>query len=329
MTHEPDNVTVLENTVPTGEEHAPPVNAPAADVPRKTWKKRRWKLGDRGDGRKLRSLPPISLVSPYIMTHRNGSCTYFRDQLEITEIEQYIRQKRKEGYRNFGIMHVLLAAYVRTVSQRPAINRFLSGQRLFARKSIDVALTVKKEMTLESPDTCIKATFQPDDTAIDVYESINRIIQQEKSKLELDSGFDKVANLLRFVPGLLLKFVVWLLRVLDYFGLLPGFLLKISPFHASMFITSMGSLGIPPVFHHLYDFGNVPIFMAFGAKHKEYELDKDGKVIERRYVDYTMVSDERICDGFYYASALKYFKHILKDPTVLDQRPREIVEDID
>ena len=91
----------------------------------------------------------------------------------------------------------------------------------------------------------------------------------------------------------------------------------------------MGSLGIPPIYHHLYNFGNIPIFVAFGAKRKQYELRKDGSVAERKYVDYTVVTDERICDGFYYASAFKLMRSYFKNPYILDEPVESIVPDID
>ena len=119
-----------------------------------------------------------------------------------------------------------------------------------------------------------------------------------------------------------------MLKTLDYFGLLPKILLKISPFHASYFITSMGSLGIPPIYHHLYDFGTCPIFFTFGTKRRAYELDSDGNVKKKQYVDFTYVTDERICDGFYFAAALKQFKRILKNPWQLDEVP-EVIPDVD
>ena len=314
----PDNADVLP--VKNAEQPVSPVPVPT---------KRRRRFGDRPDGRKLRSLPPISRVSPYIMKTRNTSSNFIADTVEITNMERYIRRKRQEGYRNFGAMHVFLAAYVRTVSQRPGINRFVSGQKVFARNNIEIALTSKKDMQLNAPDTCVKAVFEPSATAEEVYETLNAVVMREKEKSALDSSFDSTARLLRFIPGLLLKFTVWLLALLDYFGLLPKKLLAVSPFHGSLVITSMGSLGIPPIYHHLYDFGNVPVFLAFGAKRSQNELQRDGAVVERCYIDYNVVTDERICDGFYYASALKYIKQLLKNPAVLSERPAEIIEDID
>lgn len=290
-------------------------------------KKRRW--GDRKDGRLLRTFEPMSKVAPFIMPRRNGANNLFSDRVEVTEMEHYIRRKRKDGMEGFGIMHVIVAAYVRVVSQRPGINRFLSGQRVYQRDdNIEVCLTIKKDLSLDSPETVVKMLFAPTDTPQIVYEKIAKVIEENKAA-PLDSDFDKTAATLSKVPRVLMKFALWVLRTMDYFGRLPKSLINISPFHGSIFITSMGSLGIPPVYHHLYDFGNIPVFMSFGAKHKENELKKDGTIVERKYIDYTFTLDERICDGFYYASSIKLMKHLLKDPFQMDIPIESVIRDID
>lgn len=289
-------------------------------------RKRRW--GDRYDGRRLRSLDAFSRVSPYIMVTRNTSSNHFMDTIDIDEIERYIRHKRNDdGLVGFGIMHVLIAAYVRSLSQKPAVNRFIAGQKIYARNSVQINLTVKREMRSDALETVIKISPELDATATEVYELIKKEIDLSKNNNQSD--FDKTAKILDYIPGLLLKFAVWFLKTLDYFGLLPKKLEKLSPFHGSMFITSMGSLGVPPVFHHLYDFGNIPVFCSFGAKQKRNELQADGSVIERRYITVMWVMDERICDGFYYSSAMKYIKGVLRNAFVLDERPEQIIEDVD
>ena len=287
---------------------------------------RKRRFGDRAEGRRIRTGNPIDRLSPYIMKTRNTSSNLIADTIEITPMERFIHQKRQEGLDDFGVIHVILAAYVRAVSQKPGINRFISGQKVFARNNIQVMLTVKKEMRANAPDTVIKVVFPPSATAREIYEIINGKIRQNK---ESESSFDSTAKILNYIPGLLLKFVMWLLNLLDYFGLVPKFLLDVSPFHGSLYITSMGSLGIPPIYHHLYDFGNVPVFCSFGAKQKRYALQADGTTVERKYIDYTFVTDERICDGFYYASAFKYIKSLLRDPWILDMPPQQVVADID
>ena len=285
--------------------------------------------GDRSDGRRLRTLEPITTIAVYIMPNRNGANNQITDTIDLTPIERYVRLKRAEGLAGFGITHVFLAAYVRTVAQYPAVNRFCSGQHLFARdRNIEFNMAVKTKMTLEDPDTMIKVHFDPADTAKDVYEKLNREIEAVKDG-PMDTSFDNTAKALTFVPGVILKFTIWLLKLLDYFGLMHPFLLSVSPFHGSVIFTSMGSLGIPPVVHHLYDFGNLPVFLALGCKRRENVLQPDGTVVEKKFADFTVNCDERICDGFYFAAALKYMRKFLLHPERLDTPPDEVVKDID
>ena len=286
--------------------------------------------GDRSDGRRVRTLPPMAQVSPYIMVTRNTSTNYFEDAFEISHIDRYIRKKRKEGLTNFGITHVLLACYVRAICKYPGLNRFLAGQKVYSRgDDIQYCMVIKKEMSTNSPDTAIKVHLNPRDTADDVYRKLQAVVDREKNSASLDSNFDATAGALNLIPGVILKFAVWFLKLLDYFGLLPKFLLEVSPFHGSLFFTSMGSLGIPPIYHHLYDFGNLPVFGSFGMKRRAYEVLEDGTVVQRKYVDVKFCLDERIVDGFYYAAFFKHYKRILQHPEVLDNPPEEIIPDID
>jgi len=266
-------------------------------------------------------------LTPYIMVKRNDATNLLRDRIELQAAERYIHQKRKDGHTGFGIMHLIIASYVRTVSQRPGINRFVSGQKIYARNRICVNMEVKRTMELDGKSTILKVVFDPADTAVDVYRKFNDAY--ERSLAETETDFDSTARIINSIPGLVKKLTVWLLNLMDYFDLVPRSLLDVSPFHASMFITSMGSLGIPPVFHHLYNFGNVPIFISFGAKYHEYLMKADGTVARRNYIDVTVDTDERICDGFYFASALRLLHSYLKDPSVLDAPPETVAEDIE
>ncbi len=285
--------------------------------------------GDRTDGRRIRTEPAMNQVSPYIMVSRCTSMNLFAESFEITNLERYIRQKRKEGLTSFGLMHVMLAAYCRVLCRYPGLNRFISGQKIYTHgNDIQFCLTVKKEMTSTSPETVIKVHLAPTDTAQDVYEKLNKEIEIVKNS-PLDSGFDNLAQAFTLIPGVILKFTVWLLKLLDYFGLLPKFLLELSPFHGSVFFTSMGSLGIPPIYHHLYDFGNLPVFGSFGCKRRALEVQEDGSVVQKKYLDVKFSLDERIVDGFYYAAFFKQFKRIIQHPEQLNLPPEEVAKDID
>ena len=285
--------------------------------------------GDRNDGRRIRTLSPMAQITMYFQWERNISSNLFEEAFEISHIERYIRQKRKEGLTDFGITHVLLAAYVRGLCKYPQLNRFISGQKVYSRgEDIQYCMVIKKQMSVDSPDTSIKVHLRRTDTAEDVYNKLSEAVDSVKRTQALDSKFDNLIGLLNLIPGVLLKFTVWLLKFMDYFGLLPKFLVELSPFHGTLFYTSMGSLGIPPIYHHLYDFGNLPVFGSFGCKRRATEVLEDGSVVQRKYVDVKFVLDERIVDGYYYAAFFKHFRNILKHPEILDSVPTELEQDI-
>ena len=282
----------------------------------------------RKNHRRVKSMHPMDYVSPYIMVERSEASNYFSDTVDAGPIDTYMRQKRKEDMPELGLHHILLAAYVRTVAERPGINRFIRGQKVYARDRIVVNMAIKRNMALNAQETILKMVFKPDDTVKEVYEIFQKTYNESVGD-DVETGFDSAAKIINYIPGLIKKFVVWLLKLLDYFGLLPNGLTNVSPFHGSLFITSMGSLGIRPIYHHLYNFGNLPVFVAYGNKRMELTLDDEGNVHKKRMVDIKVVTDERICDGYIYASAFKTIRNLLEHPKVLEQPPEVVREDID
>lgn len=199
------------------------------------------RFGDRKDGRLIQSLAPFYKFMPYIMPTKNDACNQFEDCIEITNTDRWLRQKRLEGYKGLGYLHLFIAAYIRMVSLRPGINRFVAGRRIYARNNIEVVLTVRRSMSTTSNETTIKAVFAPTDTIFDVYRKMNEKIDEIKFGGE-DNNTEQVAGALLKLPRFLLRFAVSCLRVMDYFGIIPQKLLDASPFHGSMIITDMGSL---------------------------------------------------------------------------------------
>ena len=289
------------------------------------YEKRRF--GDRRDGRLLRSLSPFQRFTPYIMKSRNDATNYYSDALEITEVETWLRELRRQGWKGMGLLHLFLAAYVRTVSQCPGVNRFINAQKIYARNNIEVVMIVKKSLTVEAEETAIKVIFDPADTVFDVYRKINEKIEEVKAA-DSDSSTENVAEGLMKIPGPLLRFAVGVLKLMDYLDLLPRSLLNASPFHGSLIITDLGSLGTPPVYHHIYNFGNLSFFIAFGSKRRAMELDRSGAPTERKYVDYRISMDERISDGSYLVNSMKYMQYFLSHPKELEHPPTQIKEDV-
>ncbi len=287
--------------------------------------KRRY--GDRAEGRLLRSLPPFYKFMSYIMPTRNDACNQYEESFEVTALDRRLRQLRVAGYKGIGILHFMIAAYVRGVSMLPGINRFVVGRRVYARDNIEIVLTVKRSISINATETTIKVVFEPTDTIFDVYRKMNEKIDEIKSS-EDNNNTEDVAEALTKAPRFLLRFAIWVLRVMDYFGIIPQKLLNASPFHGSMIITDMGSLRIGPIYHHIYNFGTLPVFIAFGAKRHAYEIDRHGQVVDNKYVDCKFVLDERTVDGHYYSQFLQAYRYMFAHPEIVETPPKQVVEDI-
>ncbi|MGE5613117.1 MAG: 2-oxoglutarate dehydrogenase [Bacillota bacterium] len=291
-------------------------------------KKHKRRFGDRYDGRRLRTLDPFYRIIPFVMRRRSDSQNFFEDRIEISHTEAFLRRKRKQSDIKLSMLHILIAAMVRTIALRPALNRFVAGYSIYARNEILVSLTIKKEKSFDSPETTIKFKFEPTDTLYDIAEKINREVAENK-KTDTNNNTDKFARIFMLCPGFLVKFAVFVLRSLDYVGLMPRFINELSPFHTSIFITDLGSLGIDPVYHHLYDIGTTSIFVAFGMKYNEKAIDRNNNIIDKRYIRMKIVTDERIVDGYYYASAFKLFKQLVQHPEKLEEIPEGLEPDIE
>jgi len=226
-----------------------------------------------------------------------------------------------------GMLHIFIAAYVRLVSQMPHLNRFVAGQRLYHHYHVDVTMIVKQDMSTSGVESSIKVRFEKTDTLYDVYRKIDEAVKAVKAQKE--GNADVAAKILSKAPRLAVAFAMGALKFLDYFGLMPKVLIDTSIFHASLFVTDLGSVGIKPVVHHLYNFGHIPMFLSFGIKRRAYEVQPDGSVAERKYVDFTVTVDDRITDGFYLAQCIKYLRSYMRYPQQLEKPPETVVEDIE
>ena len=285
------------------------------------------RFGDRKEGRLLRSLPAFAKFVPFIMPTRNDACNQYEESFEVSDVDRRLRKLRVDGYKGIGILHFIIAAYIRGVSMLPGMNRFVVGRRIYARDNIEVVMTVKRSLAIDATETTIKVVFEPTDTIFDVYRKMSEKIDEIKT-VEGNNNTEDVAEAMCKAPRFLLRFALTILRIMDYFGWLPQSLLDASPFHGSMIITDLGSLRIGPIYHHIYNFGTLPVFSSFGAKRHAYELDRHGNMVDRKYVDCKFVMDERTVDGHYYAQFLQAFRYICQHPEIIETPPSKVVEDV-
>ena len=292
--------------------------------------KRRW--GDRNDGFLVRNLDPMSKLIPFIMKSKSDSWVLFEDRIDITHTQDFLHQMRKGEIPGLTLYHIIFAAIVRTYSQVPELNRFVQRSNIYARNEMKGSMVVMKGMKRDSERTTIMPRFEMEATLKEVSNEIQSLanpIDRTKKVAEDENknDFDKLELALSLIPNFLISFVFILLKFLDRRGWIPKKITDLSPFHSSFFITNMGSIGMEPVYHHIYEFGTISIFGAIGTKETVHELDRHGVLQRKTYLNMKFVVDERICDGFLYALGFKQIKSCISKPEQLMQPPKEVFHD--
>lgn len=284
-----------------------------------------WRFGDRYDGWRVKKVDAVFQVIPYFLRTRMDAQNYFEEQISIDHIETFIKE-HKDEIQGLSIMHVVIAAMVRLVSQRPNLNRFVMWNKIFARNYLNFSIVVKRSISDDGEETLIKPYFLPTDTIKDVARKIRE--QQEKNqKVGQQNNSDKISKLFGYVPDILMRMIVFMLLWLDKVGLLPRVIEQASPWHCSIFLTNIGSIGVESIYHHLYEFGNCSIFLAMGKKSQRHSVNRAGELSTYKSILLKFVLDERICDGYYYASSMRMLNKILKDPEQLLTPPEKVVID--
>lgn len=281
-------------------------------------------FGKRSDGRRLRKISPFFLLMPHIMKKRSDSQVFYSQEVPLAPLDEYIAKKDAEGIK-MSYMAIIYAALVRIIAEKPLANRFVMNGRVYARNSIDISLAIKKGMSETAEETTLKLHFNGSENIFDIRNKLEQVITENKD-VEAENITDKFAKALAYIPSWLIKLVVNFLMFLDRHDLMPKAIIELSPFHTSAFLTNVGSLGIDSIYHHLYDFGTTGVFLAMGKKKKSL-ISVDDTLQEVKSLSLRWVLDERICDGYYYASALKLFNKYMKKPELLETNI-EPVEDV-
>ena len=284
------------------------------------------RFGDRYDGRRIRHSDPTNIVEPFLMKTRNDAQVAFDTELDVSNVEEIIHKRRANG-EQISFLDYFFTAFIRTISQYPRLNRFIAGRRLYARDDIEFSMVVKRELNITSDSTPIKLKFEPDSTVDDVSAKLKEAILANKGDNASSGDVNKFMGVLNHLPRFLFSFVINGIRIMDFYGIMPKFIHKLSPFHTSVFITNMGSIGSEPIYHHIYNFGTTSIFIAMVTKKTQRVINREGKIVQRKVMRLRFVADERIGDGYYLSSALKYFNGIFLHPEVLHEKPEKVLID--
>ena len=277
--------------------------------------KRKW--GDRKDGIWLKDIPAMNRLMPDLMPNRADNEAHISVDIDLRPIQAYLEvlnEGRTED--KYTFFHLISAAIGKAFILRPKMNRFVVGSKIFQRRNVTVAFTVKKQFNDHAEEALAFFEYEPQDTLETYHKKIMRVIHQTKSYEEKDTStgaMDIITKLPQWLITAIVKIVLWL----DKHGWAPEFLIGSDPNHAAVFLSNLGSIGLPGGYHHLVNWGTNSCFVVVGKKYMKMEYTAEGKEDLHEVIPLGITLDERIADGYYYSGTVALVKELLSKPELL------------
>ncbi len=279
--------------------------------------KRRW--GDRWDARRVKA-PGLQTITGYLWPKRTDCEVYLKDDIDATNLMAYLEKKNAEHpeYKT-TVFHCAITALARMAMERPLLNRFIQGYRLYEKNELSISFIVKRRFTDEAEESLMVLYPKENDTIDSISRHIVGEVLETRKSEHATGGIDELLDKFAALPRFVLIPVIRIIRWLDFWGKAPKVLTEGDTHYTTILASNLGSIKCPSVYHHLNNYGTNSIVVTIGTLHKEEVLMPDGTKQIRDIIDVGATLDERIGDGFYFAKSLKLIKHIFDNPEILDK----------
>jgi hypothetical protein len=272
-------------------------------------------LFGRPDAVLAERVPLVRRFMPFLMRRRNESLVWFEQDVTVDPALAFADAFSRARDVRLTFFQLVLRSIARVIDEFPRLNRYVVGRRLYQRTNVAISFSGKEAFESDAPLYVRKRVFDPHESLEAMVRSLGESVRSGRAGQRTQS--DHEMAILSRMPRLAIDGVVTLGRLLDYFNLLPARMIQEDPLYASVFVANLGSVGIAGAYHHLYEYGTIPIFVVVGAYRNVVVVEDDGRLAARRVSTLKYTYDERIEDGFYCARALSRMKDLLERPEQL------------
>jgi hypothetical protein len=266
-------------------------------------------LWSRPDGERIRDLSRMRKFMPFISPRRNDALVLYQTEVELDNANRFLEElnRRRPADGQVTLFHLYLRSASLAVHERPGVNRFVAGSRLWQRNHVAITFSAKQEILDGSPLVTVKRIFPEGESLEQMVDSILENLRGRRKGRENRS--DKEMKLALEFPPFVVKAGLWLLDKANQFHLLSRQMIDEDPLFTSLFIANLGSVGLAAGYHHLWEYGTCSMFGVIGGFRKR----ADG--VQIMNVNYTY--DERVEDGMYAGITMDRLKEKLENPEKL------------
>lgn len=280
-------------------------------------KKERRRFGDRKDGKLIKDLDPMHVITPVLYPDRCDNEAYISERIDLAPIRAYLEKiNQNEEEFPYTIFHVLVTAIVKVLTLRPKMNRFIANKLMYQRNEVSVSFVVKKLFSDDGAEALAIIHAEDEDTMQTLHQKLFQQISVSRSDtLDRSSeSMDIISRMPRRLARLFCEFCCFLDRI----GKCPEVLIGTDPYYTSCVLSNVGSIKLKSGYHHLTNWGTCSLFCLIGEIKHTSELDENKEAVIRETMDIGLTIDERLADGYYYSKTVRLLKKILANPELLE-----------
>ena len=234
-------------------------------------------------------------------------------EMDITDLEAWIAEKRKNGIKA-TLTHVFVLAASRALRDEvPELNTYIKRGNVILRKNIDVMVSVLL------PGSKMGSVLIKDADKLTLEELIKVMGDEVKNSRRGDENKTmKMKDKLARFPWPLRGWIFRLLKTItmDWGLSLPSLGLSANSF-GSFVVSNIGNVGLDMGYPALFPSSNVSFVLILGGVNRKPAVVGD-QIVPRTILSLGAALDHRVVDASHGGLLFRYLKNVVKNPQLLD-----------
>jgi len=237
-------------------------------------------------------------------------------EFDVTDLEKYISEKRKEGIK-ITLTHIFTLALSRGLKESvPELNCYVRRGNIIPRKSIDAMVSV---LVGDEEMSSVRVPDADTLTLAELSEVLGEGIKASRTGKE-----DRTMKMKGVIARIPWPVRTWIFNLIKFitikWGLsIPAIGLGGNNFGSFVF-SNIGTIGLDLGYPALFPISDVAFVVTMGNVSKKPVVVND-EICIRRIITLSTAMDHRVVDAMHGGKMFKYIRNLLREPSVLETPP--------
>lgn len=233
--------------------------------------------------------------------------------LDVTELEEFISKKRKEGLK-ITSTHIFTLILARGIKEEvPELNCFVRRGNIVERKQVDAMVSI---LLADGSMSSVKVENADQLNLAQCAEVLANAIRDSRAGDE--NRTMKMKGIVGRIPW---PFRTWLFNLIKFITVKWGISIHAAGLSANNFgsfvMTNIGSVGLDTGYPAMFPISNVAFVFVLGKTVKKPVVIND-QIVIRKIITISSAMDHRIVDAMHGGKLFRYIKKMVRTPELLE-----------